>query len=106
MARLHLEGRGGVELYRGLVHFLHNSRKETTQSSNPWPTAAEQLNRHVSQDPELGAALARLTSIQTRQQRLATKLEEGRIFGLRQQVFDRKLRRQLDRMNVPSQEMW
>ena len=76
------------------------------QSSNPWSTAAEQLNRHVSQDPELGAALARLTSIQTRQQRLATKLEEGRIFGLRQQVFDRKLRRQLDRMNVPSQEMW
>ena len=76
------------------------------QSSNPWPTAAEELNRHVSQDPELGAALARLTSIQTRQQRLATKLEEGRVFGLRQQVLDAKLRRQLDRMEVPTQEMY
>ena len=76
------------------------------QSSTPWPTVAEQLNRHVSLDPQLGERLANLSRTQSRQLRLATKIEEGRIFGLRQQVFNEKLRRQLNKMNVPTQEMW
>ena len=81
-------------------------KKKAMQSSTPWPTVAEQLNRHVSLDPELGQQLASLSKMQSRQLRLATKIEEGRIFGLRQQVFNEKLRSQLNRMNVPTQEMW
>ena len=73
---------------------------------NQFPSAAEVLNRHVSQDPDLGQALARLASMQSQQLRLATKIEEGRIYGLRQQVFQKSLHRQLARMPVATQEMW
>ena len=73
---------------------------------NQFPSPAEVLNRHVSQDPDLGQALARLASMQSQQLRLATKIEEGRIYGLRQQVFDKNLKRQLARMPVATQEMW
>ena len=73
---------------------------------NQFPSPSEVLNRHVSQDPDLGRTLARLSVMQSHQLRLATKIEEGRIYGLRQQVFDKNLKRQLARMTVATQEMW
>ena len=73
---------------------------------DPWASAADRLNRHASQDPSLGRALANLSRIQSHQLRLATKIEEGRVYGLRQEVLDMRLKRKLDRMTVPTQEMW
>ena len=72
----------------------------------PWPTAADSLSRDYSQYPELRRALARLSTIQSHQARLADKIEAGRILGLQQDVLNKRLKRQLDRMTVPTQEMW
>ena len=63
--------------------------------SSDWQTAAERLNRYVRQDHALGLRLAALQKEQARNDKLAFKLEEGRIYGLRQQYYDFILQRQL-----------
>ena len=64
---------------------------------DPWATAAERLNRFVSQDPRLGQKLKELSEDQARDNKLAFALEAGRIYGLRQQYYDMKLQRGLHR---------
>ena len=65
---------------------------------NPWATAGERLNKFVSQDPSLGRKLKELSADQARDDRLATALEAGRVYGLRQQYYDMKLQRGLNRL--------
>jgi len=60
-----------------------------------WQTASDRLNRYRSLDYDLGHDLAQLCQEQARDEKLATKLEEGRTYGMRQQYYDNKLKREL-----------
>ena len=73
-----------------------------------WQTASERLNRYVRQDHALGMQLANLTKAQARNDKIAFKLESGRIYGLRQQYYDFILERALtrDMQKPPVESHW
>jgi hypothetical protein len=50
-----------------------------------WQSAAERLNRFAHMDPGLRYKLCALSKDEARDDKLAFKLEEGRIYGMRQQ---------------------
>ena len=62
-----------------------------------WQTAAERLNRFAHMDPSLRAERGALSKAEARDDKLAFKLEAGRIYGLRQEYYDNKLKRDLGR---------
>ena len=63
-----------------------------------WIPLNQRVGLHVQQDPRLGRELAELTKRSSYEEKLATALEEGRIFGLRQQMLEMHLRQQLNRL--------
>ena len=65
--------------------------------SSDWRDASDRLNQLVRQNRALGQQLASLGKDQARNEKLAFKLEEGRIYGMRQQYYDLILQRQLNR---------
>ena len=62
-----------------------------------WQTASERLNRFVRMDAGLRQDLAKVSKDQARDDKIAFKLEEGRVYGLRQQYYENKLARDLGR---------
>ena len=62
-----------------------------------WRSAAERLNQFANQDPSLRQELNALSKAQSRDDKIALKLEEGRTYGMRQQFYDNKLKRDLSR---------
>ena len=62
-----------------------------------WRSAAERLNQFASMDPSLRQDLNALSMTQARDDKIALELEEGRIYGMRQQYYDNKLKRDLAR---------
>ena len=62
-----------------------------------WRSAAERLNQFAHMDPSLRRGLNSLSRAEARDDKLAFKLEEGRIYGLRQEFYENKLRRDLAR---------
>ena len=62
-----------------------------------WQTASDRLNRFRTLDPSLGYELSKLCMAAARDDKLAVKLEEGRTYGMRQQYYDNKLKRDLAR---------
>ena len=62
-----------------------------------WQTASDRLNRFRTLDPSLGYELSKLCVAASRDDKLAFKLEEGRTYGMRQQYYDNKLKRDLAR---------
>ena len=62
-----------------------------------WRTAAERMNDLARIDPSLRRELNSLSRAEARDDKLAFKLEEGRIYGLRQEFYENKLRRDLAR---------
>ena len=73
-----------------------------------WQTASERLNRYVRQDHALGMHLASLSKEQARNDKIAFKLESGRVYGLRQQYYDFILQRALTRdlQKPPVESHW
>ena len=65
--------------------------------SADWQTAAERLNRFAHMDPSLRQELCTLSKAASRDDKLAFKLEEGRTYGMRQQYYENKLKRDLAR---------
>ena len=65
--------------------------------SADWRSASERLNEFASLDPSLRHELYSLCKAQSRDDKIAFKLEEGRIYGLRQEYYDMKLKRDLSR---------
>jgi len=63
--------------------------------SDPWATAAQRMNKFVSQDHELGKRLASLSMDQAQNEKVAFALEMGRIYGLRTQYYEMALQRGL-----------
>ncbi len=66
-------------------------------STTDWQTAAERLNRFAHMDPSLRQRLEALNKAEARDDKLAFRLEEGRTYGMRQQFYDNKLKRDLSR---------
>ena len=62
-----------------------------------WQSASDRLNRFRTLDPSLGYDLSKLCTAASRDDKLAYKLEEGRTYGVRQQYYDNKLKRDLAR---------
>ena len=62
-----------------------------------WQTASDRLNRFRTLDPKLGYDLTKLCMAESRDDKLAFKLEEGRTYGMRQQYYENKLKRDLAR---------
>jgi hypothetical protein len=73
---------------------------------DPWATIADRMNRDARIDRNLATELKDLSVEQSRTDKLATALEEGRIYGLRQAKYNHILRAQLMREKVPMQEHW
>ena len=74
-----------------------------------WRSAAERMNQFAHMDPNLRRELNSLSKGQSRDDKLAFKLEEGRIYGLRQEYYDMKLKRDLVRFlrrEDPTEEHW
>ena len=62
-----------------------------------WQSASDRLNRFRFLDANLRSDLSKLCVAQSRDDKLAFKLEEGRTYGMRQQYYDNKLKRDLAR---------
>ena len=62
-----------------------------------WRTAAERMNDLARIDPSLRQELNALSKAQARDDKIAFKLEEGRTYGMRQQYYQNKLKRDLAR---------
>jgi hypothetical protein len=62
-----------------------------------WRSAAERMNEFASMDPSLRQELNALSKAQARDNKIAFKLEEGRVYGMRQQYYQNKLKRDLAR---------
>ena len=62
-----------------------------------WRSAAERFHQFASMDPGLRQELNALSKAQARDDKIAFKLEEGRVYGMRQQYYDNKLKRDLAR---------
>ena len=62
-----------------------------------WQSASERLHHYFNLDPDLRHDLVALGKEQARDDKLASKLEEGRTYGMRQQFYQNKLRRDMAR---------
>ena len=62
-----------------------------------WRSAAERMNQFANMDPSLRQELNALSRAQARDDKLAFALEAGRIYGLRQEFYEYKLKRDLAR---------
>jgi hypothetical protein len=62
-----------------------------------WRSAAERLNDFARVDPGLRKELNTVSMAQARDDKIAFKLEEGRMYGLRQEYYNNKLKRDLAR---------
>ena len=74
-----------------------------------WRSAAERFHQFASMDPVLSQELNALSKAQARDDKIAFKLEEGRIYGLRQEYYNMKLERGLVktlRRDDPTEEHW
>ncbi len=74
-----------------------------------WQTASDRLNRFRTLDPNLRYELAKQRMAESRDDKLAFKLEEGRTYGMRQQYYENKLKRDLARslrLSNVTEEHW
>ena len=62
-----------------------------------WRSASDRMNSFHSLDAKLRYDLCVLSKEASRDDKLAFKLEEGRTYGMRQQYYENKLRRDLAR---------
>ena len=74
-------------------------------NDNPWPTAADRLNKHVRWDSHLANKLNERSEHQSAEVKLAHAIH-GRCYGLQQQYYQMVLRRQLHREKVEVQGPW
>ena len=70
---------------------------KSKRMSVDWRSAAERMNEFASMDPSLRQELNALSKAQARDNKIAFKLEEGRVYGMRQQYYQNKLKRDLAR---------
>ena len=64
------------------------------------------LNKFSRIDRELASRLDSLNAHQAKENKLAFDIEAGRIYGLQQQFYEMRLKRQLNQQHPPTEEMW
>ena len=67
-------------------------------SANPFPTAAEYMNRNVSLSRGLSDRLRVLSATQAREEKIEYALEEGRCFGMRKARTELMQQRSLNKL--------
>jgi hypothetical protein len=74
----------------------------------PWGTAQSLYNRNVSLDRRLAGKLNELSEEQANAEKIVTAIEAGSVYGLRQQRYDMRLKKQLNRQwrHPEVQAMW
>ena len=72
--------------------------RKSKSMSVDWQTASDRLNRFRTLDANLRYDLCVLNKAESRDDKLAFKLEEGRTYGMRQQYYDNALKRKLARV--------
>ena len=74
----------------------------------PWAPAPEVFNRFARMDRSVAETLNVLSQLQARDDKLAFAIEEGRVYGLRQQKYEMTLKKQLNRQwrNPPFEAQW
>jgi hypothetical protein len=71
--------------------------RKSKEMSVDWRSAAERLNEFASVDPTLRLELNALNKAQSRDDKIADKLEAGRTYGMRQQYYENRMKRDLAR---------
>ena len=67
-------------------------------SANPFPTAAENMNRNVSLSRGLSDRLRALSATQAREEKIEYAIEEGRCFGMRKARAELMQQRSLNKL--------
>ena len=80
----------------------------TMMGPGPWAPAQEAFNRFRPLDRSLCQKLNKLSEEQAHDDKLAWATESGRIYGLRQMKYGKKLHRELksDWRRPPVERMW
>ena len=77
-----------------------------TYTDDPWQPAQVHFNKFARIDRNLGQRLRMLSQRQAHDNKLASAIELGRIYGLQSQKYDMILKRQLNQETPETQEMW
>ena len=74
----------------------------------PWAPANETFNRFARMDRHLARKLNALSEHQAYEEKLASAIESGRAYGLRQQALSMHLKKELnvDMRRPPVEKMW
>ena len=77
-------------------------------NNNPWATAQEVFNKNARIDQKVASRLADLSEHRARDDKLAFAMASGRVYGLQQQFYDMRLRKQLhgDWRHAPVEKPW
>ena len=77
-----------------------------TYTDDPWQPPQAHFNKFARIDHNLGQRLRMLSHRQSHDNKLASAIELGRIYGLQAQKYDMILKRQLNSDKPETQEMW
>ena len=77
-----------------------------TYTDDPWQPPQAHFNKFARLDHNLGQRLRMLSQRQSHDNRLASAIELGRIYGLQAQKYDMLLKRQLNQDKPETQDMW
>ena len=77
-----------------------------TYTDDPWQPAQAHFNKFARIDHSLGQRLRMLSHRQSHDNKLASAIELGHIYGLQAQKYDMILKRQLNQDKPETQEMW
>ena len=79
---------------------------QTSQTDDPWMGPQQVFNKFARIDRELSSKLRELSLHQAHDTKLAFAIEAGRIYGLQQQFYNMRLKRELNRQRPPTEDMW
>ena len=76
--------------------------------AGPWGTAQEAFNKNARLDRRLAGQLADLSEELAATDKLAQAIESGRVYGLRQQKYAMRLKKELnkDYRHPQTEHMW
>ena len=77
-----------------------------TWTDDPWQPAQLHFNKFEMQDHSLGQRLRMLSQRQSHDNKMASAIDLGRIYGLQAQKYDMILKRQLNQDKPETEEMW
>ena len=77
-----------------------------TQTDDPWMGPQQVFNKFSRIDRALASRLNSLSAHQAKEDKLASAIESGRVYGLQQQFYEMRLKRKLNQQHPPTEDMW